>query len=105
MVGLPASLDTATAGLNAGPMPAIPKTKDPEAMRKAAQDFETFFLTQVVNHMFAGIRTDGMFGGGHGEDVFRPMLFREYANAIAQQGGIGLSDSVMREMLKMQETG
>lgn len=105
MVGLPASLDMATAGLNAGSMPAIPKTKDPESMRKAAADFETFFLTQVIGHMFAGVRTDGMFGGGHGEDVFRPMLFQEYANAISQQGGIGLADTVMREMLKMQETG
>jgi flagellar protein FlgJ len=33
------------------------------------------------------------------------MLNEEYAKVMAKAGGIGLADSVMREMLAMQEQG
>jgi Rod binding domain-containing protein len=53
--------------------------------------------------MFAGIKTDGLFGGGAGEDTYRGLLNQEYGKAIARSGGIGLADTVTREILKMQE--
>jgi Rod binding domain-containing protein len=52
--------------------------------------------------MFQGIETDGLGGGGIGEEMFRPMLIEQYANAIAQAGGIGLADHVVREFMRMQ---
>ncbi len=70
---------------------------------KAAEDFEAFYLAQVTANMFAGVETDPLFGGGPGEAVFRSMMTQEYGKLLAKAGGIGIADSVAREMLKLQE--
>ena len=53
--------------------------------------------------MYTGIKTDGMFGGGQGESVFRSMMLQEYEKIITQAGGIGIADSVQKAILEMQE--
>ncbi len=83
--------------------PAIKGTSDPARAREAAESFEAFFIGQYIEHMFAGIRTDGMFNGGQGEKVFRSLLMQEYGTAIAKSGGIGIADSVQKAILQMQE--
>jgi Rod binding domain-containing protein len=93
----------ASFALNAAKPPSV-SSRDAEATRKTAEDFEAFYLSQMFEHMFAGVETDSMFGGGQGEEVFRSMLFQEYGKAVAKQGGIGLADMVQKEMLKLQET-
>ena len=77
------------------------KTED-EA-RKAGEEFESMFLGQMLSHMFAGIETNEMFGGGHGETMMRSMLVDEYAKEMTRAGGIGIADAVTREILKIQE--
>ncbi|MCR9212469.1 MAG: rod-binding protein [Proteobacteria bacterium] len=74
-----------------------------EKTREAAEEFEAFFLSQFLNSMTSGLQTDGMFGGGESEKVFRGMLNEEYAKTISRQNGIGVADAVFREMLAMQE--
>ena len=53
--------------------------------------------------MFATVRTDGPFGGGFSEDMWRSLQVDEYGKAIARSGGIGIADAVLRQILKMQE--
>ena len=53
--------------------------------------------------MFAGIKTDGPFGGGHAEEMFRSMLSQEYGKASVRGNSIGIADQVYREILKTQE--
>lgn len=76
----------------------------PEAARRAAIEFESVFLSQMLAPMFNGISADGPFGGGQGETVYRSLLVDEYGKLMSQTGGIGLADSVMREILKHQES-
>jgi Rod binding domain-containing protein len=78
-------------------------TSDPVAAKKVAEQFEGILVTQFLNQMFEGISTDGMFGGGPGESMFRSLMVDEYGKKIASTGGLGLSSSIQREMLKMQE--
>lgn len=104
MAELPASFSVAASSVSNGRPPAIPNSGDRAAMGKAAEEFEAFFISQVLEHMFAGIRTDGPFGGGHGEGIFRSLMLQEYGNVIAAQGGIGLSDALVRDMIRLQET-
>lgn len=73
------------------------------AARKAAEEFEAVFVSQMINAMFSGIKTDGPFGGGHGEKMFRSLINQEYAKSIVQQGGLGIADNVMREIQRLQE--
>ncbi|SOB95379.1 rod-binding protein [Thalassospira xiamenensis] len=71
--------------------------------RKAGEEFESMFLGQMLSHMFAGIETNEMFGGGHGETMMRSLLVDEYAKEMTRAGGIGIADAVTREILKVQE--
>ena len=73
-----------------------------DAARKAAEDFEGVFIAQMMEPMFQGLRTDGLFGGGNGEMIFRSLMIQEVGKEVASSGGIGISDSVYREMLRMQ---
>jgi len=74
-----------------------------DEIRKTAQEFEASFLSQMLQPMFANLGAEKPFGGGTGEDMWRSLQVDEYGKAIAQKGGIGLADSVFREMLKLQE--
>lgn len=70
--------------------------------RDAAQKFESQFLSQMLGQMFQGIETDGPFGGGHGEEMFRSLLTDSMAKEMTKADGIGLADTVQREILKLQ---
>lgn len=74
------------------------------AAHQAAQEFEAVFLTTYLEGMFAGIKTDPPFGGGHSETVYRSLLLGEYAKGIAANGGLGIADHVYREILAVQES-
>lgn len=88
----------AAAGETAAMDPAAEKR-----MRKTAQDFEAFFIGQMMEHMMTGIEPDSMFGGGHGEAMWRSMLNQEYGKELAKTNRLGIADHVMRGMLQAQE--
>ncbi len=88
---------------NAKVLPRVnPNAKNGE-VRKMAQEYEAFFLSRVLQPMFADIKAAEPFGGGVGEDMWRSLQVDEYGKAIAANGGIGLADGIMREILKLQE--
>lgn len=103
MSDVTASLSLATNALQNSATPTPVKTIDPTEARKTAEDFEAFFIANFLGSMFQGIKTDGPFGGGHGEQMYRGMLMQEYGKIVAREGGFGIADAVEREMLKMQE--
>jgi len=72
-------------------------------MKETAEDFEAVFLAEMLRPMFSNIEAASPFGGGAGEKIYRDMQVDEYGKAIAKSGGIGLADSILREMIKMQE--
>jgi flagellar protein FlgJ len=75
-----------------------------DALRAQADDFEKMFLEQMLGQVFAASEDEGTFGeAGPGADVYRSMLVTEYAGMMAKGGGIGLSDQIYSELLKMQE--
>lgn len=69
----------------------------------AAKDFEAVFMSEMLKPMFAEVKTDPMFGGGKGEDVFQGMMISEYGKIMAERGGIGIADHVKEEMIRIQE--
>lgn len=87
-----------TQGLTAN---AAGASKD--KVKETAEAFEASFLSQMLKPMFEGLSTDGLFGGGQAEATWRSFLLDEMAKKTVSAGGIGLSGSVMNEMLKMQE--
>jgi Rod binding domain-containing protein len=81
--------------------PAAPQ-EAPDDVRRVAEEFESIFIAQMLAPMFQGIETDGLGGGGMGEEMFRPMLIERYAQALSKSGGVGIADSIVRELLRMQ---
>jgi Rod binding domain-containing protein len=69
---------------------------------RVAGEFEHMFLAQMLQPMFAGISTTAPFGGGQGEEMFKPMLIDEYAKAMSSRGGVGVKQAVLKEILKLQ---
>src|SRR3954452_12248870 len=73
------------------------------AVAKAAQDFTGQFMSEMLSHIMAGMKTDKMFGGGHGEEMFQCLMVNEYGKLMAGRGASGITDAVQRAMLKAQE--
>jgi peptidoglycan hydrolase FlgJ len=73
-------------------------------LRKAAQDFEAMAIGQLLQPMFETVDTaHGAFGGGAGEEAWRPMLVDAIGKQMAANGGIGLAVPVFNAMLRAQE--
>lgn len=72
------------------------------AIDHTAKAFETSFLATMFNSMFEGLSTAAPFGGGEGEQAYRSFLGEAMAKQVVNHGGVGLAQSVRREMLKMQ---
>lgn len=86
--------------------PAPGGTQDPllRRVRQQAEELEGVFLNTLLKEMFSSIETKGEFGGGFAEETWRGMQAEQYAAAMAQAGGIGLADSLMTELIALQET-
>lgn len=69
---------------------------------KASKDFEAQFLSTMLGEMFQGVETSAPFGGGEGEGMFKSFLTDAMSKSIVRHGGIGLSASIQKELLKMQ---
>lgn len=69
---------------------------------KTSKDFESMFMSQMLQPMFEGIGVDETFGGGHGEEVMRNLLVQEYGKVIAKNSPLGIADSVKSQMLRKQ---
>ena len=74
-----------------------------EQARAVAEQFEGVFLNQMLSSMFEGLGENGAFGGSYAEDTYRGLLTETYADTITKSGGIGIADSIMRELLSLQE--
>jgi Rod binding domain-containing protein len=85
------------------PTAAAPAAPNRDKIEETAKAFEATFISQMLKPMFEGLSTDGLFGGGQGEETWRSFMLDEMAKSTVKAGGIGLSNVVMSEMLKMQE--
>ncbi|MBO0344981.1 rod-binding protein [Roseibium limicola] len=92
-------LNTASAALSRASI-----SSEKTDVREAAEEFESVFLRTMLQNMFTGLDEGGTWGKGHGSEAWQGMLIEEYAKNISQAGGVGLADSVERQLLQMQES-
>lgn len=100
----PANSASSAMQLRKGAM-ALHETKrySEEEISAKAEEFESVFLGQMMKHMFSGIETSELYGGGAGEEAFKDMMTEEYGKVLARAGGIGLAAQVKQELLRLQE--
>jgi len=94
------------ASLAIGPTPALPTTNVSPAVaakaRAKTQDFEAVFLNSMFGHMFAHVN-EGPYSGGEAAKTWRSFLTEEYSRNFAKAGGIGIADSVYKQLIAVQE--
>lgn len=95
--------------INAAPFSVIQSQGDQanltptEKARAVAEEFEGVFINQMLSSMFDGVGDEDSFGGSYAEETYRGLLTETYADAISKSGGIGIADSIMRELISLQE--
>jgi flagellar protein FlgJ len=82
--------------------PTLAKGAGADKIAKTAHDFEASFIAAMLQPMFDTLSTAPPFGGGQGEAAFKSFMVNAVSQQVAKKGGIGLSASIQREMLKMQ---
>jgi Rod binding domain-containing protein len=82
---------------------AVLSEKDKAKIDKTAKDFEAVFLSQMLENMFADVDVDPTTEDPTGKEIYKSILLNEYGKIMSNAGGIGLADSVKREMMQQQE--
>jgi Rod binding domain-containing protein len=73
-----------------------------EQIEKTSKEFESSFLSVMLSQMFKGTEAEAPFNGGQGEQAFKSFLTDAIAKQVVKSGGIGVADTVAKEMLKLQ---
>ena len=73
-----------------------PTSAERAAFKKAATEFESFFLYYMLKTMRQAIPKGGVLDSKVGE-TYLGMLDQEVANQAAKQGGFGLAKSIERQ--------
>ena len=72
--------------------------------RQQAQELEGVFLNTLMKGMFATVKTDeNGFGGGFAEETWRGMQAEQLSAQMAEAGGIGLADSILADLIAIQQ--
>ena len=82
--------------------PAYMPQRTFDQLKQKATELEGVFLTTLMSQVTSSANAQGQFGGGHAEETWRGMMATEQANEMAKAGGIGLSDSILRDLLSTQ---
>lgn len=83
------------------PVSNVPLPSGDAALRQAAQDLETTFLSEMLKSSGLGKSRESM-GGGAGEDQFSSFLVRAQAEQMTKAGGIGLAEMFFNALKETQ---
>ncbi|MCD6581683.1 MAG: rod-binding protein [Desulfuromusa sp.] len=96
-------IDSAQLLSQVTPQPAkVHKGQNPEKLKEAAQQFEAIFIQQMYKEMRKTIPDDGLIQRGNADDIYTQLQDLEAAKVTAQQGGIGLADLMMQQLVENQ---
>jgi flagellar protein FlgJ len=78
--------------------------KNNQAAKKVAREFESLMVNEMIKSMRATTGKDPLTSGGRGEEIYQSMLDQEYAQAIANQGTVGLARYIEQQLIKTDNT-
>jgi len=80
--------------------PRSEQGKDPEKMKDLAQQFESIFIQQMYKQMRKTVPDDGLLPRGNADEIYNQLQDLEAAKITAQQGGIGLAELMLEQLMK-----
>jgi flagellar protein FlgJ len=101
-LGVNAQAQSATAKALAGKVgQSNDGSKGRDELEQACNDFESVFVSQMMQQMRKTVPQEGLFNGGRAEKIFTEMLDGEVAKSISKQRGIGLAAMMYRQLSAM----
>lgn len=73
--------------------------RDPEKLKESAQQFEAIYIQQMFKEMRNTIPKGGLIERGNADDIYTQLQDAEAAKVMAEQGGIGLADLMLQQLL------
>lgn len=85
--------------------PSQSKAEKQAAAKKAAQEYESIFISHFLNSYTkeVGNEENQILGGGQGAQLYKSLLNDEYGKAIANQGGFGIADAIYSQLIEAQQ--
>lgn len=77
------------------------KDVDDAALREAARDFETAFISQMLT--FSGLGDALTIGGGEDVSAFASFYIESLAGKISDNGGFGLTEHFYKNLLSQKD--
>ena len=74
-----------------------------EALETVSRQFESLLLNMMIKEMRATVPESGLFPASMSKDIFTSMLDEQYADRMAESGGIGLKRMLMDQLAEMEE--
>jgi flagellar protein FlgJ len=74
------------------------------AVRAAAEQFETLLLELVLKSMRTSVPGDSLFDN-EGSRLFTGLLDQQFARSVAQRGGLGLADLLVKQLTQLRAGG
>ncbi|MGY6547719.1 MAG: rod-binding protein [Roseinatronobacter sp.] len=68
------------------------------SLEVVSQQLEAAFLAEFLRNAGVG-KSPETFNGGAGEEQFQSLLLDAYATRIAQRGGLGLAEMILKQSL------
>lgn len=72
--------------------------KDLNALREVANDFEEVFVNLLLKEMRKTVGDGGLIEKSYQQEAFEGMLDENYAETVADVGGLGLSDMIYEQL-------
>lgn len=79
------------------------KADEKAELKKAAVEFESMFINQLLKVMRETVEKSELFHGGSGEEIYTSLFDTELSREIASSGGIGL-DKILLDQLARNES-
>lgn len=96
-------MDLYTGAIAPGTNTSKSSVQDSESLRRICQDFESVFITYLMQSMRKTIpksdwTTEGSSSIGFSEDVYLSMMDEKIASAVSKANGIGLAAVLYRQL-------
>lgn len=76
------------------------KEKVKMRLKEVSYEMEAIFINQLLKEMRKPIHEVSLFHGGYGEEVFKDMLYDEYAKLIAKSDQFGFAKQIYDQLSK-----
>ena len=73
------------------------------ALKRATREFESLFIYQMLKAMRRTLPQGGIFEGITGKETYMSIVDQQLASALARRGGLGLADSLYRQLMPTLE--